>query len=194
MHTYTKKPTLSDQDRQAPDIKLLISGFSAQTVVSIDDVVQTVDALPVHHLNGLLEIIFDPNRETEISQDILESSCNTTAKGIYVQTKGTVVLYDFENGERFRHILYHEIGHHVFYRILNSFDKKHWVTVLNPRSRHVTRYAMRNAAEDFADSYAVFMLNPKKLQKILSKYIFLRDRVFAGIANNISAKHLDVVV
>jgi hypothetical protein len=44
----------------------------------------------------------------------------------------------------FFHMLYHKIGHFVFYLVIGSRVKKRWVARIYPGSSCVTRYAIRD--------------------------------------------------
>ncbi len=193
MRTHTKKPTAPDFGKAKPSIKLLVSGFARQSRVSVNDIAAIIDAVPAGHLARLDMITYDPDWETD-SALTLRDTCPKGSKAVYLRKEHRILVFDFDSPEQFRHILYHEIGHHVFERVLSSYARKRWVTIINPHSRYVTRYAARNAAEDFAESYAVFLRDPKRLELILRKYTFLRDEVFEGIAINLECGHLDVSV
>jgi len=78
---------------------------------------------------------------------------------------------------------------------LNTKLRRHWLLELSRRrSRRVTRYAQRNALEDFAESYAVFLCDPARFEPLQRKYDFLRNQVFPGVARNIARGFLDVSV
>jgi hypothetical protein len=113
---------------------------------------------------------------------------------VFLHDKRQILVFSFDDAAELQHILYHEIGHHVFDRVLESTLRKKWVTLINPDSRHVTRYATIDPLEDFAECYAMFVRDPKKLQTIHAKYTFLRDHVFAGIAYNEKQGHIDISV
>jgi hypothetical protein len=163
-------------------------------MASVDDISSTIDALPTFHLAGLDQIVYDPDWETGSGFALRQSQCPRRSKAVFLRDERKILVFNFEHLAELRHILYHEIGHHVFDRILDSMLRKKWVTLINPHSRHVTRYAARNAMEDFAECYAIFIRDPKKLQKIHRKYVFLRDDVFAGIALNLEQGHIDMTV
>lgn len=195
MRILNKHRTIYDRDdRNRPSLNLLVSGFSRQSRVGIEDISAVVDALPASHLTGLDEIIYDPDWETSTALALQNSHCPRRSKAVYLRGKRRVLVFRFDDLEQLRHILCHEIGHHVFDRVLASKLRKEWVTVINPRSRYVTRYAMRNALEDFAESYAVFVLDPKAMLAHRKKYKFIRDRVFAGVACNVQQGHIDAYV
>ena len=102
------------------------------------------------------------------------------SKASYNRERKRVLVYDFDNKEMFYHILYHEIGHYVFYNIINGFVRKKWVTQISKNSPYVTKYAAVNASEDFAETYATFILKPAKLYTLGQKLSFMRQEIFKG--------------
>ena len=77
-------------------------------------------------------------------------------------------------------MLFHELGHFVYFRVISSFEKKQWVTEVHPVEEAVTRYGRRNAAEDFAEAFALYVQAPGELAGLPGKYRFMRDAVFKG--------------
>jgi len=135
-----------------------------------------------------------PTGETTPALRLLDAACPRESKAVYAQRERRILVFDFASLRQFRHVLHHEIGHHVFERVLDSTWRKRWVALFKPGSRFITRYAARNAAEDFAECYATFVRNPKRLERLTTKYAFLRDNVFGGIANNLEQGHVDMLV
>jgi hypothetical protein len=80
----------------------------------------------------------------------------------------------------FHHVLYHEIGHFVFYFAIGSNIKKLWVTEIFPHSNCVTAYAEQSASEDFAETYAAYLRDPAALKDLPQKEVFMRECVFSG--------------
>ena len=64
--------------------------------------------------------------------------------------------------------------------VLDSRAKQRWVTQIHPRHFCVSEYATRDAQEDFAESYAAYVLAPQILRNIEAKYRFMKDEIFAG--------------
>lgn len=56
--------------------------------------------------------------------------------------------------------------------------KKKWVTEICRSAPFITLYASTNASEDFAETYASFVLQPEKLKQIPLKYQFMLNEVF----------------
>jgi hypothetical protein len=183
---------MADRAKTRGSLNVRVSGFSRQSAVSIDAVVATIDTLPAFHLVGLNEIVYDPHRETASAVALQRNGYSAKSKGAFMRESREVLVFAFDGLPQLQHILYHEIGHHVFDRVLASPLRKQWTTLINPHSRHVSDYAARNTLEDFAECYATFVLDPKKLQDITTKYVFLRDHVFNGVAYNLEQGHLDM--
>jgi len=194
METYSKKPTLYDRGTPKGKIKLTVSGLKDQQILSLDDVTQAIDALPSRHLNGINELRFqeDHTYVNEYGEEVLTTPKST--KGVFVQQDRIILMHHFDDIAEFKHILYHEIGHHVFYRIITGTQRHHWVTRIHPDSFVITRYAGRNASEDFAESYACFLLDPKQLLNLPEKYRFLRDDIFGGVSVNLEQQHVDLSI
>jgi hypothetical protein len=85
-----------------------------------------------------------------------------------------IAIYKFKDKTELSHILYHEIGHHVFKRYLDSVKRKEWVTKVYPNSDHVSEYAKTNVSEDFAETYTFYIANPTSLVSIPSKLKFMQ--------------------
>jgi hypothetical protein len=194
MRIQTKQQTASDRGQTRRSVNVLVSGFNRQSMARVDEISSTIDVLPTFHLAGLDQIVYDPGWETGSGFALRQTQCPRRSKAVFLRNERKILVFNFADLPELRHILYHEIGHHVFDRVLESALRRKRVTLINPHSRHVTRYAARNAIEDFAECYAVFVRDPKKLQKIHRKYIFIRDHVFAGIALNLEQGHIDMIV
>ncbi len=192
----TKKPqTIADRGQNKHSINVLVSGLSDQSLVTVEEVTGMVTGLPSFHLVGLDQIIYDPRWETRSALELQDKSdCPRHSKAVYLKEDRKILIFQFDDATEFQHILFHEIGHHVFERVLDSKRRKQWVTLLNPGSRHITRYAKRNAMEDFAESYAMFVRDPKAIEEIYRKYVYLRDEVFAGVAYNLERGHVDISI
>ena len=195
MPEHRKPATLADRDRPVASVNLAIRGFSDQSQVPVETIVRWLEALPNFHLAGLDAVIFDPKRRLDPTLADLPLLATPTHKGQFVKADRQVLIHDFATADELQHILYHEIGHHVFERVLSTTQRHHWVLELSRRtSARITRYARRNALEDFAESYAVFVTDPGRVENLHRKYTFLREEVFGGVARNIDKGFLDISV
>ena len=169
-------------------IKLKLAGFSFQNIISLEDVIAAIDVLPAAHLSGLQELFYDPDRMTIYDADISQWNSLSNSKGSFNRDRRRVLIYAFDNREMFFKVLYHEIGHYVFYNIINGSIRKKWVGQISKQSGYVSKYAALNASEDFAETYAAFVLHPQKLHTLGQKLSFMRREVFNGYA--VDAQHL----
>ena len=173
-HTYILE---ADSASFESRVELWLAGFGEQSVVTTDEIVAAVDRVPNYQLEGLRGVVYDPDRVTQELAPIAEP-WRFRIKGAFFKSERCIVVYDFATRERFEHILYHEIGHYVFQYILDSYKRKRWVTELYPASSHITPVASRNANEDFAESYATYLCEPRRLLQIPKKHAFIRAEVF----------------
>jgi hypothetical protein len=156
-------------------LHLRVAGFAAQDIVSIADIVAAIDVLPAMHLQGLREINYSPD------DGFLRSQGTRPPYAEFIQRKRAIVFYELGSFDLFHHILYHEIGHFVFFLILSSTAKKHWVTMIYPSSDCATAYGTLNASEDFAETYACYVRDADSLKRFPEKLTFMRDVVFSGL-------------
>ena len=162
-------------------LKLLLSGFARQAVIAVDEIVHAIDRLPDFHLQGLREISYLPEGAAEAIPFPYPVYPRCAPKGEFVQAERRIFVYGFDGPEMFFHMLHHEIGHFVFFLVISSAVKKLWVTDLSPAPPWVTDYAATDPWEDFAETYAYYVLHARRLE-IGSpvKHAFMRDCVFSG--------------
>lgn len=182
MREFNKKNTMVDWGKPQNKIHMHLLGFDLQTIVPINDITLKLNNIPSWHLSGLKEIRYDPTRETlNWLKNAPAISDSPHTKGIYLQGFRTIAIYDFKNEKELYTVLFHELGHYVYYTIIDSIIKKQWVTEVHPIKKYVTNYARMNASEDFAECYAEFLLNPYNLVRIPKKYNFIRNAIFNKI-------------
>jgi hypothetical protein len=170
-------------------LRLLISGFSQQQVVNVSQIVAAIDLLPNHHIEGLREIVYAPFGLPGDLLDAYSVRPPGQRKGEFRQKERCIVLYEIESLDLLFHVLYHEIGHFVFFLALNSRVKKRWVTEIFPKSQCITSYGASNASEDFAETYACYVRDPDRLQLLPAKFAFMRDWVFSGRVETLKEKN-----
>lgn len=155
-------------------MRLLLKGFAQQNIVDVGEVVEIIDNVPPLHKKGLAAICYDPSFAFQKSY-VLPKAINRRASGLYDSMPiDHILIHAIDNKPHFRHVLLHEIGHHVFRRHLTSVQRKQWVTELYPNSTFVTEYAQTNANEDFAESYSVFIQKASNLSMCPEKEAFLK--------------------
>jgi hypothetical protein len=155
-------------------VRVMVSGFGTHAAVTAQEVVRCVEIVPDWHLQALSSIRFTPLRPGAEGRTAL------TASGRYHLDSRSIEVHRFSTKEQFHRMLFHEIGHVVYFTVLDSVQKKKWVTELYPGSRFVTAYAARNASEDFAECYRCYVLEVGELARIPGKFDFMRREVFRG--------------
>jgi len=177
---YKKSKINGIQSKLKSDLHLMLSGFGNQKLIPVNDILDAINKLPDTHIAGLREIKFDPNRETLLPNFItrLFHKAPKCCKGVFQQKKRTIVIYDFDSRAMFFHVLYHEIGHFVYFLTLSAQRKKDWVTNVHKTTPFVTSLSKRNAAEDFAECYSLYITEPKLLKHSPQKYDFIHQHVF----------------
>lgn len=180
MDIFNKTLTAADQVSPRGKLNLRLTGFSQQPYLSVAEVVQAIDVLPSFHLEGLSEISYLTEAEAEIELMHLPPRESRHCKAVFIQRQRRIVIYGFESRELFYQVLYHEIGHFVYFLIINSQLKMQWVTHTYPDSICVTAYGTASASEDFAETYACYIRDPERLKTIPEKYSFMHHLVFSG--------------
>ncbi len=189
MNRYNKTPVGTNFSSSGRKIHLQLTGFSQQSYFSIDRVVQAVDVLPAFHLEGLREISYLSNYQARIELIYSPNPDFVRRRGAFIQRERRIIIYNIDSPALFFHVLYHEIGHYVFFLTLSSVVKKQWVTQIFPKSDCVTVYASTNPSEDFAESYACYVREPERLATIPKKFAFMRDHVFSGAPHTLKEKN-----
>ena len=125
--------------------------------------------LPDFHLAGLRYVKFDPDRGVMMA-------------GWYDREVRGVHIFCVANILDFLETLYHEVGHHVFWEVLTIDQRADWVRAVSPSEGSVSQYAERNAREDFAETYAWFVLDYAGLALFEPKLDYMAEVVFRGFA------------
>ena len=167
-------------------VNLLVAGFSRQSVVSLNEILQAIETLPAFHLEKLNTIEYAPIWDVGDELEYYESRLSLAASGRYVFEDKSILMHKFINKKLFHRMLFHEVGHFVFYNVIGGDLKKEWVTRLYPEYPYITRYASRNGSEDFAECYASYVLEPGKLMHIIEKFSFMKHQVFMGFVPDAS--------
>jgi len=173
-HKITK-----NADNWSGRIKLIISGFSKQNYISVDQIITAIEILPNDHIGNLKMIKYD-KRKRSLKYPYnhgLRSPVNNVA-GIYDDLLKGVVIFPFKNTQDFYEVFYHEIGHYVYHHSLGQNKKCEWVTKINYNSPLISDYAGKNASESFAETYMFYILRNRELKLNEIKYHFFHDIVF----------------
>jgi hypothetical protein len=180
---HYKKSKVSDINGVANQpIHLKLLGFGQQSLIPIENMLEQLNSLPDNHLAGLRTIEYDPSR-----RNLLPSLINSIlhrapdyCKGVFLQRKRKIIIYEFDSLDMFYHVLFHEIGHFVYFLSISSQLKKNWVTQTHKIEPFVSALSKRNAAEDFAECYATYLTKPDRLKLSPQKYNFIHQSVFGN--------------
>ena len=150
-----------------PKVRIALIGFLRQELISADQIVQALALLPDRHLADLLCVKYDPDRNVKFS-------------GWYDPNQKGIEVFWFKDEWDFYQLLYHEIAHHVFHNALTIDERAMWVNEISPLEGHVSTYAEKNTSEDFAETYALYVLGPVHLLDFQVKFLFMNQVVFSG--------------
>lgn len=116
-----------------------------------------VDTIPKQYLRGINMIVLDPkpSRRAQIKSAIT----GVRYTGWYNPfTKNIDIFNDYS----WDSTLIHEVGHHVWYHILSSDDRKQYTKFYGERSIFVSEYSLTNVEEGFAEDFSCFNFNDVK--------------------------------
>lgn len=152
-------------------VRVRVVGFGHQAV-SPEDVVAAIRRVPNFHLAGLHEIAFD-----QIDAGFHKAG----GQACYCQADRRISFFCLPKLNLFRHILYHEIGHHVFALVISSKVKTLWVNRIALQTPSVSAYGATSPQEDFAEAYAMYLATEvERRAATKAKLNFLRQLVFSG--------------
>ncbi|MFS0757025.1 hypothetical protein ABC383_20325 [Noviherbaspirillum sp. 1P10PC] len=163
----------SSHDRREYDVavRMRVIGFAHQAV-SPEVVVAAIRHVPNFHLAGLNEIAFDRSNA---------GFHKPSVQAYYCQIDRRICFLYLPKPNLFRHILYHEIGHHVFALVISSKVKTLWVNRIALQTPSVSAYGATNPQEDFAEAYAMYLApDCERSAAAVLKLSFLRELVFSG--------------
>lgn len=160
--------------------KLLLAGFHAQSLLTLEEIERILQEMPVSHRNSVQVVRYDPTRSIMQLMAMAGdhySPPGTMAQHIDFGDRQGVVIYPFRSRKEFKHALFHEFGHAVFLRVLTQEQRDVWFyQIRKEEPGSVTQYGNTNAREDFAESYAVYLTrDPRIQQKPLRKAFFARN-------------------
>ena len=181
MRQFIKSLGPAEESIRTGKLNLLLEGFARQDVVPVYAILRALDRVPDFHLEGLREIVYLPEyarAAAGLGQPGLPCS---SPRGEFVQGQRRIFVYAIDDPGMFFQMLFHEIGHFVFYLVIGSRVKKRWVTQVSPGSSRVTPYAALSPSEDFAETYAFLSAPSGVLERDFpEKHAFMRDWVFSG--------------
>jgi hypothetical protein len=165
---------------QANAINIELWGFKDNRLVKPMAVAKALQLLPPHQLEGLKKITYEEKVTVQGLRGWIRLPGKSAHKGRYNHQDHTITIHLCASRALLFHALFHELGHFVYFRIISSFEKKQWVQGVYRNEPAVTRYGQRNAAEDFAEAFALYVVNPNKLSVAGAKHGFMRNVVFRG--------------
>lgn len=158
-------------------VELYVRGFSDQQLVAPSAIADAIQWLPGFHLEGLREVVYEP--EPPLSYPSLGGGRPFSEWAVYAERESAIFIYRLHES-LFWHVLYHEIGHHVYFRVLGSAAKKKWALSVHPGSPYPTSYSGHSPAEDFAECYALYSQHTRMLAEFPERLSFMRDAVFCA--------------
>jgi hypothetical protein len=162
-------------------LRLRLSGFSQYCqAASVSEVLAVIDQLPGFHLSGLREIEYLNAGESEEYLLPQGLSAWRGRKAEFTLRERKILIFNIQDRELLFHVLLHEIGHFVYFLIISSTLKHYWVSQVFPGTPSITSYGTTDAAEDFAETYAAYVLAPETLAMIPAKFSFMHHLVFSG--------------
>tara|TARA_B110000003_G_C16633046_1_gene527380 strand:+ start:344 stop:847 length:504 start_codon:yes stop_codon:yes gene_type:complete len=163
-----------------------ILGFSQQNLVARSQVVQAFERVPRQHRRGIHLIRYDPHKLiAQTINQFSDQSIGHSVKGSYYTSEDlkAVVIWRFHRVEEFYHILYHEVGHHVFHKYLQQSERDEWLYGVRKRElTTVSDYACTNAREDFSECYAYKLQGLRELALCPERAAYFDQYVFKSSA------------
>lgn len=163
-------------------MQILVAGFDGQNIVTREEVISALKRLPELHLRGIKVVRYDPLRVIATSMTwLFDEPVAPRSRGSYYQSENfsAIVVWKFTSRSEFYHILFHEVGHYVFMKMLRQPARNKWIYDIRKWEPHsVSSYAGKNSREDFAESYAAFLNKNPALDSCPMRKAFLKEEVF----------------
>lgn len=164
--------------------RVQVLGFSRQSIISVQDVYASYEALPAWHRRGIGLIRYDPLRQVALAiNQHLEPTITASVQASYYgsETLSAIIIWKFHSAGEFRHIFYHEVGHFVFSKVLTQALRDRWFYEIRANEgTTVSSYACTNSREDFSECYATWFTDPATLEKCPLRYRFFQTSVFGS--------------
>ena len=167
-------------------MRVAIVNFSRQSLVSPHEIRAAVERLPREHYAKIKIIRYDPERSLALEMAYINNNPESLrARGTYLHdwdsSDSVVVIYPFKTKDGFFHTLYHEIGHHVFFRVLDQGLRDEWFALRRAEKGFVSKRARKDAREDFAETYSCLCFRTHLLYHAPGKADFMRRKVFRSL-------------
>lgn len=157
------------------NIHVSLWGFRQCPWASPESVAQVLEMLPKHLLSGLAHIRYLSRALVPSTTTWVSAPGNVSLSGVYSQEDRTILIQAVHSRTKLFHVLFHELGHHIYFALLDSVEKKHWVVDIWGSEDPVSEYGKRNAAEDFAELFALYLQGTSLLIDRPIKTRFLRE-------------------
>jgi len=159
---------------------LRLKNFHTQTTVEEQLLVHFINQIPSASLNGLHNIIYDPYRQYQRSY-INSQPVDQRVKGQYDTIhRNNIFVYEISSFDELKHIICHEVGHHVYSSQLQLAQKQQWAKIVRESSRTISDYARHSIEEDFCETFAFFILNRARVMRYPKRHAFLKSLTFNG--------------
>ncbi|WP_291320913.1 hypothetical protein [Desulfonatronospira sp.] len=167
-------------------MRVAIVNFSRQNLVSPQEIMAAVQRLPQEHYAKIKIIRYDPERSLALEMAYINNNPESLrARGTYLHdwesSDSVVVIYPFKTRDVFFHTLYHEIGHHVFFRVLDQSLRDEWFALRRVEKGFVSKRARKDAREDFAETYSCLCFRCRLLNHAPQKADFMLRKVFRRV-------------
>lgn len=164
------------------NIHVSLWGFKTCLWASPEIVAEVLELLPKHLLTGLMHIHYQSVPLVPGPTSWVTAPREVRLSGIYSREDRTILVQGISSRPNLFHVLFHELGHHVYFSVLDSVEKKNWVVSIWGCEDAVSSYGKRNAAEDFAELFALYLLGTSTLIDRPKKARFMRDIVLRAKA------------
>ena len=167
--TLGQKAALVDES-----VHVSLWGFRRCLWASPEAVAEVLELLPRHLLSGLIHIRYLDTPLVPSTTTWVTAPRTSRLSGIYSQEDRSILVQGVRDRDNLFHVLFHELGHHIYFSVLDSVEKKAWVLDTWGCEDAVSAYGRRNAAEDFAELFALYLLGTSILTDRPIKLNFMR--------------------
>jgi energy-coupling factor transporter transmembrane protein EcfT len=134
---------------------LVTPSLTPFTVDSPEPFKSYVEKMPQEYLVGLHKVYFTENGDSFVLRAYSATSGHKAA-GAYNPALGTIIIDLGETAHdlpKFSRVAWHEVGHHVWYALLNNSQRNEFIAIHDTGVGFPTRYAKTSVDEDFAESF-----------------------------------------
>lgn len=79
----------------------------------------------------------------------------TQADGAYSKEVNAAFIFTKDlNADRLFYVSSHELGHYIYFKKLNEYDRKEYEKIFKDSNNFVTEYSKTNVTENFAEEFA----------------------------------------